>query len=89
MKSYEEYLIKNIKKSLQKRLEFAMLLSLVKSKDINNTKELDKYINEEIQICRNWLANNKTGSTINRIRRDYTKKLENFELMKRLIKDLK
>lgn len=86
---YEEYITKSLDKDLQDKIEFGMLLSLIREKSIKNTDELSKYLDEEVDICRNWLANNKAGTTINRVRREYTKKLEDLELMKKLVERLK
>lgn len=67
------------------RFIFGELFSFIKTNKIKSSEELKKRLDEGITACREWLAKYKTGTTINRKRRDYTRKLEYFMGIKDLI----
>ncbi len=72
-------------KSGKQRYEFGELLSYIKTKGIKSTEQLKKELTNDINACKAWLAKKTTGSTINRKRREYTRKLEYFTSMRKLV----
>ncbi len=76
-----------IPKNLQDKLEFGNLLSIIEDKKIKSINELNNYLNSEIEASRIWLSKNKQGR-VNKLRRDYTKKLEILNKVKGITKYL-
>lgn len=74
--TFEDQIKQKIPKKIQKRIMFGELLSIVKNNNIKNLKQLNSFINSQIDLCRSWLAQSKTASTMSRIRREWTKKLK-------------
>lgn len=67
------------------RLAFGFLRSVVKQNSIRTTQQLDNYIHAEIDSYRKWLAQNRTCSTMNRLRRDAVQKLDYLIKAKSLV----
>ncbi len=64
---------------------FTFLLSIVKENNISELEQLKERINLDIGSCQNWLDENKEGSTVNDIRREYAKKLAHLKDVQELI----
>jgi hypothetical protein len=81
---YPTFLKGKIPREEKKKIEFGMLIALARENKIRSTIELKSLINDELYIARTWLARNKTTSTINRIRREYARKLQELTKIKEI-----
>ena len=73
--------IDTVKKKVPKYkqdMNFGILLSFIREHKLKNNKQLKAAISNEIKKVRMWLAKNKDPGTMNRVRREYIRKLEYF-----------
>lgn len=77
-------MIKGIEKKIKNKEQLALLGSFINTYGIDSLAGLRSKINQEIGKCREFLAVNRQYSTINRIRRAQTRKLEYLENIKRI-----
>ena len=85
--------MENFKKMLNGKLpkdkiQSGMILSIVKNEKIKDAQQLLSYLHNQELLCREWLAKNKTASTMNDRRREYVRKLEDIKIMRRIIEEL-
>lgn len=85
-------LMENFKKLLNGKLpkdsiHSGMILGIVKSRKMKDKQQLLSYLHNQELLCREWLAKNK-GSTMNDHRREYARKLENINAMKKILDKL-
>lgn len=83
---YNSFVLKRIPQEVKNKnkLAFGMLLSIIRDNAIRTTEQLNNFISGEIDAARRWLAQNKTASTMNRLRRDMVQKLEYLNKIKGL-----
>lgn len=75
-KEFKEMIIKKIPREEQKREEFGILIGFIEKNEIDNVQDLFALLEREKRICRNWLLENKGAGTINKLRREYARKME-------------
>ncbi len=77
-----EDMIRLLKEKLPKdNLHSGMLISIVKNRKINDKQRLLDFLQNQENVCREWLAKNK-GAAMSPKRRDYSRKLEEVQAMK-------
>ena len=81
--------MEDFKKVLKEKLprdniHSGMVLSIVKNRKIKDKERLITFLQNQEDVCREWLANNK-GSTMNDRRREYSRKLESIKAMKEIV----
>ncbi|MBI5871920.1 hypothetical protein HZB88_02440 [archaeon] len=77
-------MIKGIDKKIRNKRELALIASFASTFGIIRITGLKAKIGEEISKSREFLATNRQYSTINRKRREETRKLEYLENLKRI-----
>ena len=84
---YDSFITKRIPLDVRNkdRLAFGFLRSIIKQNAIRTTQQLENHIYMEIDSYRKWLAQNKTSSTINRLRRDAVQKMNYLAKVKSLV----
>ncbi len=84
---YSDFVVKRVPADvkLKRKYEFGLLLSIIKQNAVRTTQQLDNIISHEIDVCRSWLAKNRTSSTMNRIRRETVQKLQYLVKVKELV----
>ncbi len=85
MKEFEKFLNGKLPKD---KIQSGMILSIVKNTKINDKQQLLNYLQNQELLCREWLAKNKTASTMNDRRREYVRKLEDIRIMKKIVDKL-
>lgn len=75
-KEFKELIIKKIPKEEQKKEEFGILLGFIEKNEIENVHDLFTLLEREKRLCRSWLLENKGAGTINKLRREYARKME-------------
>ncbi len=66
---------------------FTFILSVVKENKIKALDQLKEYLVSNIEEKQRWLDENKEGTTINTIRREYAKKLSYLKAAHKLVSD--
>lgn len=84
MEDFEKLLKDKLPKD---KIRSGMILSIVKNKNINDKQRLLSYLKNQEILCREWLAKNKVP-TLNDKRREYARKLEEINAMKKIISKL-
>ena len=78
--------VKSLNGKLPKdKIQSGMILSIVKNAKISDKQQLLNYLQNQELLCREWLAKNKTASTMNNRRREYVRKLEDIKVMKDIL----
>lgn len=85
MKDFKKLLNGKLPKN---KIQSGMILSIVKNTKIDDKQQLLNYLQNQELLCREWLAKNKTASTMNNRRRDYIRKLKDIQVMKGIISKL-
>jgi hypothetical protein len=62
--------------------EWNIFLKFIDAKKMKSKKELAEYLDTEIQKMRIWLAENRAGSAVNRLRREKTRELEMMDVFR-------
>ncbi len=79
---------KVLKEKLPKdNIHSGMVLSIVKNRKIKDKERLATFLQNQEDVCRAWLANNK-GPTMNEKRREYFRKLEEIKAMREIMNKL-
>jgi hypothetical protein len=75
---YDTFVVKRIPLDVRNkdRLAFGFLRSLIKQNGLRTTQQLENYILSQVDSYRKWLAENKTSSTMNKLRRDTVQKMQ-------------
>lgn len=70
------------------KIQSGMILSIVKNTNVSDKQQLIKYLQNQELLCREWLAKNRTASTMNDRRRSYVRKLKDITIMKKIANKL-
>lgn len=81
----KDVLKKKIPEDYQYTPEFKTLLAMISRRGIRSEEALKMLVDVELAKCREWLAKNKTASTMNRWRRHYTRRMDFCSLIKRKV----
>ncbi|MBL7100941.1 MAG: hypothetical protein ISS23_03245 [Nanoarchaeota archaeon] len=76
---------KQLSKLPKDKIESGMILSIVKKENISGKQQLLSYLQNQELMCREWLSKNKSSSTMNSIRRDFVRKLEEIKVMQEMV----
>lgn len=85
MKQFENVLKEKISK---KDGTYGLLLSIVKSRKINDADRLRDYLSNQELVCREKLAKFRTAPTMQTHRRECVRKLEEIKAMRKLLEKL-
>jgi len=81
MEDFEKFLKEKLPRD---SIHSGMLLSIVKNRKIKDKQRLATFLQNQEDVCREWLATNK-GPAMNSRRREYSRKLEEIKAMKEIV----
>ncbi len=84
-KEFKELIIKKIPKEEQKKEEFGILLGFIEKNEVEDIHNLFTLLEREKKIYRNWLLENKSAGTINRLRREYARRMEIYNSLLNMV----